>query len=188
MENITFETIQRANQNIKTTEIKGKDYAEVNQRIKAFRMVYPQGSIETELINNENEVCIFKALVKNEEGKILGSGTAYEKEGSSFINRTSYIENCETSAVGRALGMAGFGIDTSVRSYEEMQNAELQQDDIKPITNSNINLLKSIIRDLPEAKDFYNYLVTTYSITDLSQLNRKQYGEILMKIKKMKEE
>ena len=59
--------------------------------------------------------------------KLLGSGHAYEKEGSTFINRTSYIENCETSAVGRALGMCGFGIDTSIASSEEVQNAILNQ-------------------------------------------------------------
>ena len=112
-----------ANETIKTTDIKGKDYAEVNQRIKAFRMCYPQGIIETEMISNENGVCVFKANVCSEHGILLGTGHAYEKEDSSFINKTSYIENCETSAVGRALGMAGFGIDVSVASAEEVQNA-----------------------------------------------------------------
>ena len=112
-----------ANETIKTTNIKGKDYAEVNQRIKAFRMVYPQGMIETEMISNENGVCVFKASVSEPNGCLLANGYAYEKEDSSFINQTSYIENCETSAVGRALGMAGFGIDVSVASAEEVQNA-----------------------------------------------------------------
>ncbi len=112
-----------ANEQIKTTDIKGKEYAEVNQRIKAFRMVYPQGTIQTHLISNENGVCIFRASVLANDGTLLGTGTAYEKEDSSFINKTSYIENCETSAVGRALGMAGFGIDVSVASAEEVQNA-----------------------------------------------------------------
>lgn len=112
-----------ANETIKTTDIKGKDYAEVNQRIKAFRMVYPQGSIQTEMVSNQDGVCIFKAIVSDENGCLLGTGTAYEKENSSFINKTSYIENCETSAVGRALGMAGFGIDVSVASAEEVANA-----------------------------------------------------------------
>lgn len=112
-----------ANETIRTTDIKGKEYAEVNQRIKAFRMVYPQGTIVTDMISNENGVCIFKARVSDDNGHILGTGTAYEKENSTFINKTSYIENCETSAVGRALGMAGFGIDVSVASAEEVQNA-----------------------------------------------------------------
>ena len=124
---MTFKDLQKANDTIQTTDIKGKDYAEVNQRIKAFRMCYPEGFINTELTSNENGVCIFRACVgyNDESGNLhtLGTGTAHEKENSSFINKTSYIENCETSAVGRALGMAGFGIDTSVASYEEVQNA-----------------------------------------------------------------
>ena len=117
-----------ANETIKTTDIKGKEYAEVNQRIKAFRMVYPQGSIITDMVSNGNGVCVFKATVSTEDGVVLGTGTAYEKEDSSFINKTSYIENCETSAVGRALGMAGFGIDVSVASAEEVANAMQNQE------------------------------------------------------------
>ena len=98
-----------ANETIKTTDIKGKEYAEVNQRIKAFRMVYPDGIIDTTLLKDENGECLFKAQVGYYEDDIdgcvrwLGTGYAKEKENSSFINKTSYIENCETSAVGRAL-------------------------------------------------------------------------------------
>ena len=128
---ITYKEICEANKTIKTTDIKGKDYAEVPQRIKAFRMLYPQGFICTDLISNDNGVCVFKASVGyyNEAGEpyVLGTGTAYEKEGSTFINKTSYIENCETSAVGRALGMAGYGIDAPVSSAEEVQNAIANQ-------------------------------------------------------------
>lgn len=186
---ISFEDIQKANDTIKTTDIKGKDYAEVNQRIKAFKMIYPEGPIITEMISNENGICIFKATVMNEEGKILATGTAYEKEGSSFINKTSYIENCETSAVGRALGMAGFGIDTSIRSAEEMQNAELQQELIKPVTEKNVTVLQELIKSLAsEARAFYDNILETYSIKDLAELNSKQYAEILVEIKKVKGE
>ena len=122
----TYEDIRKANASIRTTDIKGKMYAEVNERIKAFRMVHPNGYITTQIISLDGGVCVIKAEVGDEE-KVLGTGTAYEKEGSTFINKTSYIENCETSAVGRALGMAGFGIDTSVASAEEVQNAIAQQ-------------------------------------------------------------
>jgi hypothetical protein len=72
-------------------------------------------------------VVIIKATALDEEGRILGVGHAYEKENSSFINKTSYIENAETSAVGRCLGMVGIGIDVSVASYEEVANAMEQQ-------------------------------------------------------------
>lgn len=128
--NIKFEDIKKANESIVTLDVKGKEYAQVNERIKAFRMVYPTGAIETEMLSNENGVCIFRALVGYRDGNELyklGTGTAYEKENSTFINKTSYIENCETSAVGRALGMAGFGIDTSICSAEEVQNAIANQ-------------------------------------------------------------
>lgn len=119
----TFEQIQEANKTIVTTNIKGKDYAEVNQRIKAFRMVHPNGRIITELTSLKDGVCIFRASIYNDQDELLGTGTAYEKENSTFINKTSYIENAETSSVGRALGMLGFGIDTSVASTEEVANA-----------------------------------------------------------------
>ena len=125
---IKYEDIQRANETIKPTDIKGKDYAEVNQRIKAFRMVYPQGCIQTHMVSNENGICVFRANITTENGVLLATGTAYEKENSTFINKTSYIENCETSAVGRALGMCGFGIDTSIASAEEVQNAMNNQE------------------------------------------------------------
>lgn len=124
---ITFEDIKKANDAIVTMDIKGKAYAEVNQRTKAFRMVYPEGTINTEIISLENGICTMKATIMN-EGKILGTGFAQEKEGSTFINKTSYVENCETSAVGRALGMCGFGIDTSICSADELQNALLNQE------------------------------------------------------------
>lgn len=138
-----YKDIERVNKEMNTTDIKGKDYVEVNQRIKAFRKLYPEGTIETEMISNENGVCVFKANVYipeyDEEAvgmgvklcqskRIVATGHAYEKEDSSFINKTSYIENCETSAVGRALGMLGLGIDTSVASAEEVQNAIQNQE------------------------------------------------------------
>lgn len=129
---MNYTDLQRANATIATTDIKGKQYAEVNQRIKAFRMLYPEGGIVTELISNDNGICVFKATVISAEGKVLGTGTAYEKESSSFINKTSYIENCETSAVGRALGMCGIGIDTSVASAEEVQTAIINQETTNP--------------------------------------------------------
>lgn len=128
---MTFNELQEANKLIKTIDVKGKDYAEVPQRIKAFRSLFPNGAIETSIISNENQIVVMKATVRDEEGHVLGEGHAYERESSSFINKTSYIENCETSAVGRALGMCGFGIDTSVASYEEVANAISNQDRMK---------------------------------------------------------
>lgn len=128
---MTYEELNTVNQSINTTDIKGKAYAEVNERVKGFRRLFPNGSISTQLISidesDNGKVCVFLATVADENGKTLATGTAYEKENSTYINKTSYIENCETSAVGRALGFLGIGIDTSIASSEEVQNAIANQ-------------------------------------------------------------
>jgi hypothetical protein len=114
---------------LKTIKIHNKEYVEVNQRIKYFRENYPDGSLITEMVSNENGVCVFKATAIIDD-KARSTGWAYEKEGSSNINKTSYLENCETSALGRCLGNLGIGIDGSVASAEEVQTAILQQEEL----------------------------------------------------------
>lgn len=133
---ITYEDIRKANDEARVTpiEVKGKvsTYVEVNERIKAFRKVFPEGFIITTMVSNVDGLCVFRARVGyyliGDQEIVLGTGTAYENEGSSFINKTSYIENCETSAVGRALGMAGFGIDDDVASAEEIKGTQAQSE------------------------------------------------------------
>ena len=178
---IKFEDIQKANETIKTTDIKGKEYAEVNQRIKAFRMVYPNGSITTELLALKDGVCIFKAKVTNNDGDVIATGTAYEKENSTFINKTSYIENCETSAVGRALGMAGFGIDTSVASAEEVANAIKNQDEDKKVIMAT-EKQKELIRNMFTTDEIKNIL-TELKKSKLSELTVKEASDLISKRK-----
>lgn len=128
---ITFDDIQKANAAIKTTNIKGKEYAEVNERIIAFRKLYPEGFIKTDLISNVDGVCVMKGTVgfydENDE-HILGEAYAYEKENANFINKGSFIEVCCTSVTGRAIGKLGlFGNEGGVASYEEVANAIANQ-------------------------------------------------------------
>ncbi len=110
---------------MKVTKIKGKDYIEVNERLKFFRTneATMKFSLDSEFIELSNERCVIKAIIKDEEGRIIATGTAYEEKGAGMVNKTSYIENCETSAWGRALGNLGIGIDTSVASADEVKNA-----------------------------------------------------------------
>jgi hypothetical protein len=183
---IKFEELQEANGSIITTKIQGKEYAQVNQRIKAFRMIFPEGTIKTEIVKLEAGICVIKASVYDRE-ILLAEGTAYEKEGSSYINKTSYIENCETSAVGRALGMAGFGIDTSIASAEEVENAINIQDNL--ITATDEKILQKLIKGLEtEASEFYNEILEKYNIKGLNELTKYQYGEILHDYKALKGE
>ena len=128
---MNYDDIERVNQQItpfmvekknsKTGKTEAKPYAEVSERVKAFRKLYPEGAIVPDLVSiTEDGRCIFKATVYDCEGKVLAQGHAEEKQSNGYINKTSFVENCETSAVGRALGMLGIGIDTSIASAEEV--------------------------------------------------------------------
>ena len=186
---IKYEQIEKANSEAKPSPIKGKNYIEVNERIKAFRKVYPIGSIMTEIVSNENGVCIFRATVgfEDESGfHILGNGTAYEKEGSSFINETSYIENCETSAIGRALGMAGFGIDANVASFEEVSNAIANQN--QPETEERKATPKQIeVLAKKYTGENLEKLLKANNITKLEDLSITTASNIIGKLKKAEE-
>lgn len=186
----TYEDLKQVNSEIKTTDVKGKDYAEVPQRINAFRKLYPNGCISTEIVSLEGDVCIIKATVLDDTGRILGTGTAYEKEGSSFINKTSYIENCETSAVGRALGMCGIGIDTSVASAEEVANAIAQQEEQKKTENSKISEVKVqalLTRCQNEDVDPHKILAL-YKVNSFAELTEKKFANIAANWSKIKEQ
>ena len=199
MEMIGYEHIERVNKEMAITKLKNEktgkeigDYVEVNERIKAFRKLFPTGTIKTEMLSNENGVCIFKASVGYQKSllnfasdgngeqvnttfTLLGTGTAQEKEGSTFINRTSYIENCETSAVGRALAMCGFGIDKSVASAEEVENAinnqEITEDDAKNyVFTFGKYKGKSISGVYQEDKEYLNWCLDKYNDENLKQM------------------
>lgn len=117
------------NSRLKTTSIKGKEYVEVNQRILAFWEAVPQGRIVTELVSDNGERCLFKASIYDGE-VLVATGHAFEVK-SGIINTTSYVENCETSAIGRALGIYGIGATEAIASADEVSNAISQQTDKK---------------------------------------------------------
>lgn len=128
---------------MKSIKIHGKDYVLVNSRIKEFRTnpKYDDYGLQTiktldewfESTNKKTGEIIqdnrveFKCIITNASGKPISEATARELKSSSFINQTSHIENCETSAVGRALGFLGIGIDTAIASAEEVQTAVVNQ-------------------------------------------------------------
>jgi hypothetical protein len=163
---------------MKTVDIKGKAYVEVNERIKYFREHFKGWSLESDLLSLEDGVCVIRATIRDENGVVKANGLAYEKENSTFINKTSYIENCETSAWGRALGNLGIGIDTSIASAEEVINAVNNQP--KPKLNDSsiyINLAK--LTDLEQIKNYYEENKDKVNEPDkLRQRAREQYKAI----------
>jgi hypothetical protein len=124
---------------MKTILIKGKPYVEVKEKLKHFRKEFPNYSLQSDIVSLDTVDKITRVVMKgwitDEEGFVLASGHAYEDKDSTFINKTSFIENCETSAWGRALGCFGIGIETSIASADEIRTA-ISQDKtpVKPPT------------------------------------------------------
>lgn len=181
--------IEQANAQAQPTDFKGSPYIAVNERVKAFRKVFPAGRIET-AVKVENGVCTCTASIyvpaydlfmKEDIADpafpiLIATGTAVEKDGSSYINKTSFVENCETSAVGRALGFAGFGIDTAVASADEVQNAELQDISKQKIDSIKLKALENKCRKehVDEA-----VLLRLYKIKTLADMTEKQYSNVV---------
>lgn len=110
--------------------IKGKWYKTVALRIHEFRAEHPTWPIKTKIVERTENGVIVKATVKDDNGTVLATGLAGETYAASLINKTSAIENAETSAVGRALSFLGYG-GTEIASAEEMNDALEQQDKIE---------------------------------------------------------
>lgn len=109
--------------------IRGKEYTTVSQRVLDFRRVHPIGDgwgILTSIEHVDDTSVIMRAEVTRPDGRIVAVGYAEEHRASSQINKTSALENCETSAIGRALAAAGFGGD-EYASANEVQRAIAQQ-------------------------------------------------------------
>jgi len=105
--------------------IHGKEYHTVAERVHTFRETAPDLTIETEIVRWEGDDVVVKASI-SDNGKLIATGLAHEVRGSTNINKTSHVENCETSAIGRAL--AAFGLaGTEYATADEVANAIAQQ-------------------------------------------------------------
>lgn len=184
-----YKKLEEINKVLKTIDVKGKNYVEVNERLKAFWQLCPEGRIVTNILKLENDICVIQSAVfeNKEDREPRATGIAYEKEGSTFINKTSYIENCETSAVGRALGNAGIGIDTSIASAEEVQNAIIQQDDDKVIDKTKVDALNKSIENAGIKDEVVELILSQYGYTSTNEIKIKDYMQIISDFKSRKE-
>jgi hypothetical protein len=108
-----------------TVKIHGKEYKTVALRIQEFREKHPDFTIQTELVEANDMLVIVKATIAC-AGQVIATGYAEEVRTASKINRTSALENAETSAVGRALAFFGLG-GSEIASADEVANAITQQ-------------------------------------------------------------
>ncbi len=122
-----------------SVKIHGKEYITVAERVDEFHKKHPNGSIQTELVKFGDGIVITKTHVYPDVSDTIRkfTGLAYEEIGSSQINRTSALENCETSSCGRAItfAMGTSGKTDSIASADEVQNAIHQQETHYSITD-----------------------------------------------------
>lgn len=164
---------------MKTIDIKGKKYVTVNERLIYFREKYENFALVSEIVELTDDRVVIKASVIESNGFVWATGHAYEDKDSTFINKTSFIENCETSAWGRALANFGIGIEESVASADEVINAKNNNEE-KPtmgvtIFNEQCNLLNRE-PDKEKRRAHANELVKRYKI---SPTHRAQLGDIV---------
>lgn len=164
---------------MKSINIHGNEYVTVAERVKEFHKLYPDGFITTEIIKLEKGLVVMKATVYPDGNNTLRffTGHAYEIENSTMVNKTSYVENCESSCVGRCLGLLGLGLLDGIASADEVQHAIAKQD--KPVNSEDHekqvelgNMCLAMAFDNKE--DAANYLqeISSFETTD------KKTGEL----------
>jgi hypothetical protein len=166
--------------NGQTVSIHGKAYATVALRLAiARRNLGTALDIVTKVISSDDKQIIMQADIFI-EGSHVASGTAQEFRSTSRINQTSYVENCETSAIGRALAMCGL-INDSVASAEEVSLAIEQQD----------KKLQQALSELEKIshEGAYKQWLTTYQVTfnDLKGKDPLSYQRFLEKFTAVKQ-
>lgn len=170
----------------KTGKTTTKDYNTVDQRIQGFRELFPNGSIQTEIVSfektvsggKESGVVLMKATAYDDEGKAIATGHALEKESASYINLTSFLENCETSAVGRCLGFIGIGLTEAIASLEEIKG---QLDAAEKREDENVNGMFDELKDLYNkagGKDFNKW------VTDCGGISVESFPKMKAKLLK----
>ena len=106
----------------------GKKYTEVAKRIEVFRTHFGLDySLESEVIVDDGHRVVVKATIRNPAGSVIATGFAEEIRGSSKVNKTSPIENCESSAWGRALANLGMH-GGQIASVDEIAKAKRNED------------------------------------------------------------
>ena len=127
-----------------------KDYYPVVERVKEFRKKYPDYCIDTNIIKQTDDSITIKAVIYKDPAIIVSSGIAHEKQSWSKLNEKSMVENCETSAVGRAMAFFSIGVGDDIASADEMQ--AIAKDEVNDATHAQISMIESLLEatSIPE--------------------------------------
>lgn len=163
-------------------KIHGKEYKTVALRVQEFResVIYKGWSIMTEIVKIDDDQCVIKAQIITPESKIIATGHAQEFRKASQINGTSYVENCETSAIGRALACLGLG-GSEFASANEVVNAIYQQKN-PPATEKPTEIeLTTAKNNLLEASKVGKLKEVFFALTPGVQTELRDYANELKK-------
>jgi hypothetical protein len=163
--------------------IRGKEYKTVALRVAEFREKFPNYFLTTEIVKIDDDQCIIKAYagIHKDDGQnqVFATGHAQEFRKASQINGTSYVENCETSAIGRALACLGIG-GTEFASANEVVNAIYQQSNpVKEVvTEAALTVAKN---NLVSASKEGKLKEAFFSLTPAVQEELREYANDLKK-------
>ena len=164
-----------------TVKIHGKDYSEVKDRIPLFWQKHPEGCINTDIVEVAPDYVVIKAFLyaNQTDPRPLATGLAHELRTASKINQASYVENCETSAIGRALANYGMAGTSERPSAEEMQKAERTKGQLH-------NEIAELCREL--GKEVDEVYTKSKAAWKKKELSLEDYQKILAGLKKQKGE
>jgi hypothetical protein len=162
-------------------KIHGKEYKTVALRVNEFResAIYKGWSIMTEIVKIDDDQCVIKTQIVNPESKIVATGHAQEFRKASQINGTSYVENCETSSIGRALACLGLA-GSEFASANEVVNAIHQQTNpVKEVvTAAQLTVAKNKLLDASKEGKLKEAF---FSLTPAVQEELREYANDLKK-------
>ena len=167
-------------------QIHGKGYTEVKDRIKEFLSKFPKGKITTSVIwksDNCHAIVFLSAVYPNHENpEYFFTGHAYEERSNqeSQVNSDAWVENCETSAIGRALANMDIGVGVTRPSAEEMKKVHKNKTPIESIEDGSQKLLNAAVKKIATATnaDLDKILATAQTYLGESKLTQKDFDTI----------
>ena len=172
-------------------KIHGKDYETVASRLTRFRKVHPNGRITCEILQDDGKAIVMRASVGFLDVGTIATGHAEEIRGSSNINKTSALENCETSAIGRALAAAGFESGGSIASADEVEIAVARQAYEKTVsrtakkvkeplvTAKQLKALSLLLEAHESGEGYLNEILAWAKCGHIKELTQEQAGSLL---------
>jgi len=157
-----MERVQELHEKLGVKQKGDKKYTQVVHRVQALREVYgTEISIQTEIMSIDKERVVVKAIVLI-GGNIIGSGHAEEWRSEGYINKTSALENCETSAIGRALASIGLG-GGEYASVEEINIAKNKAGHEPQKTNGMQEAQEDALKEWPKQWDYHLFFEKSLS-------------------------